>query len=100
MEHLSELMGKLTLKEKPVDDTDVIALQSLLKNMSLNANDDDDTVSELIDQMQSLEIKEDTYENGVEMEIVMKDNTVIKIFVPCYIQHRVPMETMNIINCY
>jgi hypothetical protein len=87
-------MSKMTLNNinKETDDAEVNAVQHLFKNMSLNAKDED--VSNLIDQMSCLTIKDN------EMEITMNDKTVIKIFIPCHVQNRIPMEVMRVVNCF
>lgn len=97
MDNLTKLMQKLSLREtKPTDDKEINILQNLLGKMTLNNNDD---VSGLIDQMQSLKINE-TIDDCAEMEITLNDNTIIKIFVPCNIQYKEQMETMHLINCF
>lgn len=102
MDNLTKLMAKLSVNDtsnKSINDIEVNALQNLLSNISLRENDEN--VSGLIDQMQSLKIKNEEDNNSVvEMEITMKDNTIIKIFVPCHIQYHIPLETINIINCF
>lgn len=96
MDNLTKLMDKLSINNK-IDDKEVNVLENLLKNMSLNETDD--SVSNVIDQMKSLKIEEGN-ELGVSMEIIMNDNTKIQIFVPCYIQFRTPIETMDVIDCF
>ena len=92
MDNLTKLMSKLSVNKEHIDE-DVISVQYLFKNMSLNTTNDDD-LSGLIDQMSTLKI-----ENN-EMEIIMKDKTIIKIYLPCHIQYQTPMEVVKIINCF
>lgn len=90
MDNLTKMMSKLSFNDKTHDE-DVETVEKMFNKMSLNTTDEH--MESLIDQMQTLTIKDD------ECEIVMKDKTVIKIFLPCYIQSYYPMETMHMVNC-